>query len=399
MQNSDRVLVEFRDGVTETEPIIPRRYTYVHKDKNKEAILTIGEDFVYNDAIDLGSPIFGEWMETDSGIWFYVYLNMDGSLWDTRENLNKTEIQSRLLHTLVAIRQGDEALFEAYPELLNYPIVVSYLYSNTELNYQECWGTFANYNPMVVARSLEMSGEQEYHVLLNEKRGDVTGDGTVDQVTLYGDKSPYSYLISNLRVEVEGENFRIEFLTDLNGYEPTLFLGDFTKDGRNDILISTDHLTFNHRPQEHASVGVSMETVQEKGLTTIFTSKNYNREYRFYVEFVDFYKVRIVSVKDNRIFFLDISYKGIEYLSKYYTQSGSLIRPIQAYALEAEAYIPVIGNKNEVYFDLLVLHPVFGADKVELLGYIENVMSWENTQFQSIRMVAATPGTELIKSR
>ena len=40
--NPEKLSVEFRDGVTNTEPILGRRYTLTHSDITAELFLTIG---------------------------------------------------------------------------------------------------------------------------------------------------------------------------------------------------------------------------------------------------------------------------------------------------------------------------------------------------------------------
>lgn len=49
--NPEKLSVEFRDGVTNTEPILGRRYTLTHSDITAELFLTIGLTYAY-DKID-----------------------------------------------------------------------------------------------------------------------------------------------------------------------------------------------------------------------------------------------------------------------------------------------------------------------------------------------------------
>ena len=41
----DKLLVEYKPGVTPISPIIPRRYTLTHSDETGELFLTIGSEY------------------------------------------------------------------------------------------------------------------------------------------------------------------------------------------------------------------------------------------------------------------------------------------------------------------------------------------------------------------
>lgn len=62
--NPDKLSVEFRKGVTTTEPIIPRCYTLTHSDITAELFLTIGLTYAY-DKIDnnMRDEVLGQWIK------------------------------------------------------------------------------------------------------------------------------------------------------------------------------------------------------------------------------------------------------------------------------------------------------------------------------------------------
>jgi len=72
-------------------------------------------------------------------------------------------------------------------------------------------------------------------------RGDVNGDRIPDNVYLTGIRTPNSPFIQNITLVIQngmtGEITSIA-LSENAGYNPTLFLGDFTGNRVNDILIS-----------------------------------------------------------------------------------------------------------------------------------------------------------------
>jgi hypothetical protein len=72
-------------------------------------------------------------------------------------------------------------------------------------------------------------------------KGDVNGDRIPDNVYLTATKTPDSNRVENITVVMQdvasGVSYRIP-LKDNSGYDPALFLGDFTGEGADDILIS-----------------------------------------------------------------------------------------------------------------------------------------------------------------
>jgi hypothetical protein len=98
----------------------------------------------------------------------------------------------------------------------------------------------------------------------------------------------------------------------------------------------------------------------------------------------------------NKLFLLDISNKGNDYLTQYYYDNGKLIKPVPCAVLPLCAVIPVVSSENDNFFDLLAIHRIVGASDSDTLGYIENLMSWNGEQFVTVRMIASTTGTDLI---
>jgi hypothetical protein len=391
-----RLSVDFEEGVTRTAPIIPRRYTFSHSDNSEDFILTIGPDFAF-DTNTTRDKILGEWLLYDGTLRFYVYLNMGGEI---RQKMHESNFEPRheTVLALEAIRYGDKRFFEAHPEMDEYPIIVYYLYENPELNYAECWGTFADYD--ITASRGQVSSNQimEYRVLLDEKTGDLSGDGLPDRVSVYGDKLSDSDFISNIIIRVEGSQsaFNVDNITEVNGYNPSLFLGDFTKDQIDDILFRMDKMFNSMNSKDKGEYGTVIKTMKDNELTTIFVNDMYNTEYRFLVVYNINYKVSILNVTENKLFTLDISYKGNDYLSQFYNENGELVRPVQGKVLKAEAFFPVISSDNNASYDLLAIHRIIGINESDLLGFLENLLSWNGNRFISIQMLVATPGTTLI---
>lgn len=228
----------------------------------------------------------------------------------------------------------------------------------------------------------------QHQLLIDEKIGDVTGDFIPDRVRLYGDKESDSPYITNLTLEIEDGDtgLIVDLITELSGYNPTLFLADFTKDQVKDIKLSME---------TGGSGGYGtfvLYSFMEDEWKVIFDSDSYNELYQYKVNYHDYYSVSIENVMFDMLFILDISDKGYDYVLQYYNVNGRLIKPIQGEVLALGSLIPVVTNEKDDYYDLLALQRIIGTTNSDTLGYIENLLSWDGNRFVIIRMMVLIPG-------
>ncbi|MDF2558461.1 MAG: hypothetical protein K0R71_2289 [Bacillales bacterium] len=143
----NKLSVEFRNGVTNTEPITPRKYTLTHSDQTAELFLTIGLSFAYDKINPIRDEVFAEWVIKDNLYYCYTYLNVDGLHGSLEMATKRNEIFRRELPlALQAIRYGDQLFFNAYPDLDYSQIIVFFMSAYPQLNKIENWGTFSEYN-------------------------------------------------------------------------------------------------------------------------------------------------------------------------------------------------------------------------------------------------------------
>ncbi|MEG0774866.1 staygreen family protein [Clostridium sp.] len=145
--NPEKLSVEFRDGVTSTEPIIPRRYTLTHSDITAELFLTIGSKYAYDKINNMRDEVLGEWNKNRETYFYYVYLNVDedGQFGAKAAAIRDFIFRRELPLALEAIRYGDKEFFSAHPELDKSPIIVFFMSTYPKFNKVENWGTFSNY--------------------------------------------------------------------------------------------------------------------------------------------------------------------------------------------------------------------------------------------------------------
>ena len=143
--NPDKLSVEFRHGVTKTEPIIPRRYTLTHSDITAELFLTIGPEYAKDKITAMRDEVLGEWISEEDGYFYSIYLHVDGHLGSGTTAIRNYVFRRELPLALEAIRYGDMEFFVAHPELDTSEIIVHFMSTNPKFNKVENWGTFSDY--------------------------------------------------------------------------------------------------------------------------------------------------------------------------------------------------------------------------------------------------------------
>ncbi|GAA0719652.1 staygreen family protein [Clostridium malenominatum] len=144
--NPEKLTVEFRTGVTPTEPIIPRRYTLTHSDTTGQLFLDIGREYAFDKITSMRDEVFAQWVEKDGKYLYTVYLYVDNGEFPPAVTAIRNQVFIRELPlALEAIRYGDREFFKTHDELNNAPIIVYFKSKNPQIKRVEKWGTFSNY--------------------------------------------------------------------------------------------------------------------------------------------------------------------------------------------------------------------------------------------------------------
>lgn len=211
--------------------------------------------------------------------------------------------------------------------------------------------------------------------------GDVNGDGVIDYVFLTAVKSldPSSPYVEGIMLNIQDGATNTVYGLSLDengnaGYEPTLFLGDFTRDGIMDILITIDSggsgaFTFNYV--------YSFVNNQAKKL---FDFDQYNQQNQYSVTFLDQYKVRVHSLATNQSFLIAISDRSAEYLAQIYHEDGTLIEPVEGMADGVSGFYPVDMDRDGVY-EIQAYQKISGLYHADSFGYIINTLQWDGEKF------------------
>ena len=230
-------------------------------------------------------------------------------------------------------------------------------------------------------------------VLLDMKQGDVTNDGIIDYVYLFGSKNDETEFYTD-QITLHIKDGRTNRISTVNfqynaGYNARLFLGDFSKDNVLDILVSID---------SGGSGGYGyfyIYSFKNNIPRQMFDVEKYNQDHLFDVNYEDSYKVRVESPQLDILFTIDISNKGYDYLSQFYDENGKLKQPVQGGALALGVLNPIVTNNKESSYDLLAFQRIIGTTNSDTLGTIENLLTWNGAQFISSRLNVSIPSTKL----
>jgi hypothetical protein len=213
--------------------------------------------------------------------------------------------------------------------------------------------------------------------LVSFARGDVTGDRLPDNVYLTGIMTPDSPFIQNITLLVQdgrsGELTSVP-LRENAGYNPTVFLGDFTGNGVDDIFISI---------ATGGSGGIMYHYIYsfvDNTAQLLFDFNVYNEQYQYEVTYQDYYKVEVVSMINNKKYIIDISTKGIEYLNEIYDENGKLKSPITGFVNPLSGLYPVDFDSNKRY-ELLAYQKIAGRYNADSLGFVLNTLAWLDNRF------------------
>ncbi|QUH25817.1 staygreen family protein [Serpentinicella alkaliphila] len=140
----EKLSVEFRPGVTTTEPILGRKYTLTHSDITAELFLTIGLEFAHDKITTMRDEVLAEWRSSNSGLFLYVYVYV-GNFGSTMNAIRNTIFRRELPLALEAIVYGDNKFFTVHPQLYYAPIWIYFDSTDYSYNRFEYWGTPMDY--------------------------------------------------------------------------------------------------------------------------------------------------------------------------------------------------------------------------------------------------------------
>ncbi|MCM3653799.1 VCBS repeat-containing protein [Metabacillus litoralis] len=232
------------------------------------------------------------------------------------------------------------------------------------------------------------SSRQNRPTVITEKRGDVNGDGMIDTVFLTGNKTPDSPFWQNITLVIQnGRTNQYQQIVMKNnaGYNPTLFLGDFTGDKINDILVVIDS------GGSGGTIYAYVFAHRNGRMRQIFDSDTFNEGQKYGVSYEDYYRASVISYSQNKKYILDLTYKGKEYLAEIYNANGTLKEPIEGWVNPISGLYPIDFNRDGTY-ELQAYQRIAGRYNADGLGFVQAVLTWNGRGFVIDRQNVAIVG-------
>jgi hypothetical protein len=232
------------------------------------------------------------------------------------------------------------------------------------------------------------------YYIFDYKREDVNGDGIPEDILLIGDKpfgedSPFAENITLAIIIGNINKYILMPLKENAGYNPTLFLGDFTGDKIKDILVSIDSggsgaTTFNY-----------IYTFPYNQLKLIFDFESFNTQYKYQVVYRDNYEAEVICLNLRKRYIINLLFKGKEYLSEVYDENGKLKQPIEGFVNPISGFYPIDYQRDGIY-ELLILQKIAGRYNADALGYVQTSLSWNGKEFIPFLQNVSVLGEDII---
>ncbi|WP_411954277.1 VCBS repeat-containing protein [Alkalibacillus sp. S2W] len=208
--------------------------------------------------------------------------------------------------------------------------------------------------------------------------GDVTGDGVFDVVIVWGWHKPDTPYWEGLTIDVQngvtGEIAR-QPLSQSEGYDPSIWLGDVTGNGVDDIVLTIQ------TGGSGATINAYVFQYEPQRLATLFDSEQFQNQYAYQVNYQDQYLVHVLSQSNQELYSIDLSLRPSEYLNEIYDQDGVLLEPIEGWVNPMSGLYPVDFDGDGVY-ELMILQRIAGRYNADAIGYVQTVLDWQDNYFE-----------------
>lgn len=218
--------------------------------------------------------------------------------------------------------------------------------------------------------------------VITSVQADVSGDGTADTISLIGDRDiSNAAFIRNITLVIEdgstGQTATTSF-PDNAGYNPRLFIGDFTGDSVPEIFISID---------SGGSGGFGFYYIysyKNKVLRKLFDREDFNRLFKYRVDFRNGCKVAVYSEYFRKTYIIDVSSRVDFYQEEgVYNRNCRLLKPTEGFVPGLNNLYPLSTDMPNRY-NLLALQRVIGLFGADTLGILETTLQLEQGQLRGV---------------
>ncbi|MDU7885601.1 MAG: hypothetical protein E7J47_04345 [Clostridium perfringens] len=231
-------------------------------------------------------------------------------------------------------------------------------------------------------------------IILDSNLGNVISKDGRDKVILLG--SYYqsgSNFVENIEIVINSENDKKSIVTKVNytGYNLELFLGDFDKDGLDEIML---------RGAYGGSGGYEIASVykyKNGSLEETFSPEIFGNKYPFKAKYLPRNLVEVISPQLEEKFIFHMNNKPKTYLDMIYEENGEVrkgVTPVISSINEAFPIKTVYSKENYLF----IRQRVVGVSNADTIGYIESFISLEDDNITILNIGAFNLGEKYNKN-
>lgn len=211
-------------------------------------------------------------------------------------------------------------------------------------------------------------------VIVDSLPANIVDKHSKDKAILVGvfpyENSSYS---ENLELVVNPEvGYPVKIQLPYSGYDMQLFCGDFTNDGRDEIMVRG-----SFGGSGGYEIGVIYKFDNNK-IKEIFNQNDITKNNSCTAKFKDNYKVHVNCGKKK--YSINLSTRPKDYLELAYNNDGKVLPGVQANVDAPNALFPIKDVDNS-YYELLVQQRIVGLVNADTLGIIQTICNFLNDKF------------------
>lgn len=147
--NPNKLHVNYMEGVSKADPVVPRAYTLTHSDRTGDLFLSIGTVHNYPQISGwytrlMRDEVLAEW-QFENEPTFHVHCHVSGGFLFGTAGWRDSIFRQHLPMVLEAFRYGDRNLFITHPEMDKAKILVHFHAAHDRYNRTEEWRKFSDY--------------------------------------------------------------------------------------------------------------------------------------------------------------------------------------------------------------------------------------------------------------
>lgn len=214
-------------------------------------------------------------------------------------------------------------------------------------------------------------------VIIDSLSANIVDENSQDKAILVGvfpyENSSYS---QNLELVINPEvGYPVKIELPYSGYDMQLFCGDFTNDGKDEIMV---------RGSFGGSGGFEIGVIYKldnNEIKEIFNQDDISKNNPCTATFKDNYKVH-VSCGEKK-YSINLATRPKDYLELAYDKYGKVLPGVQAYVDAPNSLFPIKDVDNS-YYELLIQQRIIGIVNADTLGIIQTVCSFLNSEFNVV---------------